>query len=73
MTFFSKLWEQFIFKALVFVIIPWIILAVVFGLYDLQISNAIVNFDNILGKIGADFGEAPGYALIVIAITSLFG
>jgi len=48
-------------------------LAVVFGLYDLEISNAIVNFDNILGKFGADFGEAPGYALIGIAIASLFG
>lgn len=73
MSFFSKLWEQFLFKALIFVIIPWIILAVVFGIYDLQISDAIVNFDNILGRIGADFGEAPGYALIVIAVSSLFG
>jgi len=73
MSFFSRLWEQFLFKGLIFVIIPWIVLAVVFGIYDLQISDAIVNFDNILGKFGADFGEAPGYALIVIAITSLFG
>ncbi len=73
MSIFSKLWEQYLVRALIFVIIPWIILAVVFGLLDLEISNAIVNFDSVLGNFGADFGEAPGFALIGIAIAVLFG
>ncbi|MHA1500228.1 MAG: phosphatase PAP2 family protein [Candidatus Heimdallarchaeota archaeon] len=73
MSFFSRLWEQFLFKGMIFVIIPWIILAVVFGIFDLEISNGIVNFGNILGTFGANFGDSPGYALIAIAVTSLIG
>ncbi|MHA1817750.1 MAG: phosphatase PAP2 family protein [Candidatus Heimdallarchaeota archaeon] len=63
----------FFLKYLSAIMIPWIILAIIFGLYDLQISQAFVNFNSWWGKFGADFGEAPGYALIGISLGILFG
>jgi len=65
--------RNFLIRNFILLFIPWIILAVIFGLYDLQISNSIVNFDSWLGKFGADFGDAPGYGLIGISIAIIFG
>jgi membrane-associated phospholipid phosphatase len=62
------------FKLLFFlIIVSWISLAIIFGLFDLQISQFIVNSDSIAGEFGRDFGEAPGYGLIGISIAILIG
>ncbi|MFW9999324.1 MAG: phosphatase PAP2 family protein [Candidatus Hodarchaeota archaeon] len=60
-------------KLLIFVIVVWIILAVLFGFYDLNISIAVVDENSNWGIFGADYGEAPGYGLIGIAISTLIG
>jgi len=65
-------------RLLILIIVPWIILAIVFGAYDLEISIlAVQDFNQGWGNFGADFGEAPGYALIGISIAiaagSLYG
>ncbi len=65
--------QQFLLIALLAIFIPWIILAIVFGIYDLQISNAVVNFESWWGNFGADYGETPGFGLIGISIAVLFG
>ncbi|NHJ04631.1 MAG: phosphatase PAP2 family protein [Candidatus Heimdallarchaeota archaeon] len=65
--------RNFLISNFIFLFIPWIILAIIFGMYDLQISNSIVNFDSWWGKFGANFGESPGYGLIGISIAILFG
>lgn len=58
-------------------IVGWVILAIVFGLFDLQISILLTNpyntFGNILGQFGAELGEVPGWVLIAIAGTVLGG
>ncbi len=48
-------------------------LAVIFGILDLQISIAVVDETNSFGIFGADYGELPGYAIICIAIVVLIG
>jgi len=56
-----------------FVIVIWAILALIFGFLDLNISIAFVDETSIWGNFGADYGEVPGYALIVIALATLLG
>lgn len=60
-------------KLLILIIIVWVILAIIFGFYDLSISIAVVDENSAWGIFGADYGEAPGYGLIGIAITTLIG
>ena len=60
-------------KLALIVIAIWIILGLIFGLYDLAISIAVVDEASIWGNFGADYGEIPGYALIVIALATLLG
>ncbi len=55
------------------VIVIWVILGIIFGLYDLAISTAVVDEASIWGNFGADYGEIPGYALIIIALATLLG
>ena len=55
------------------VIIPFIVLAIVFGLYDLQISHVFVNQNSNWGIFGAKYGELPGYAIIFIGLAILIG
>jgi len=55
------------------VIICWIVLAIIFGFTDLQISIALVNRDAIWANIGKDFGEGPGYGIIAVSIAILIG
>ncbi|HUY00472.1 MAG TPA: phosphatase PAP2 family protein [Candidatus Deferrimicrobium sp.] len=67
-------WKDSITWKLIFgVLIGWIVLALVFSIFDLQISIAMVNQTNPFGVFGADYGEIPGYALIGIAIVVLIG
>jgi len=58
---------------IIIIIIVWAILAIIFGMYDLQISIAVVNETSNLGNFGADYGEVPGYGLIAIALATYIG
>ncbi|MHA1489248.1 MAG: phosphatase PAP2 family protein [Promethearchaeota archaeon] len=69
----EKLKGSIIIKLLLIVIIPWIILAVIFGIFDLEISIAIVDENSTWGNFGADYGETPGWGLILIALAILIG
>ena len=60
-------------KITLIVIVIWVILALIFGFYDLAISIAVVDEASIWGNFGADYGETPGYALIAIALATLLG
>ncbi|NVM54450.1 MAG: phosphatase PAP2 family protein [Candidatus Helarchaeota archaeon] len=60
-------------KVLFLVIIAWIILAIIFGIYDLQISIAVADSNNPFGIFGADYGEIPGFVIIAIGIVVLIG
>ena len=60
-------------KLILLVVISWIILAIIFGYLDLEISKAIVNEDSLWGNFGKDFGEPPGYGLIAISLSILIG
>jgi len=60
-------------KLLIFIVVSWIILAVVFAFTDLEISKAVVDENSVWGNFGEEFGEAPGYGLIVIALSAFIG
>ena len=60
-------------KLTLLVLVSWIILAIIFGIYDLNISIAVVDGTSAWGNFGADYGELPGYALIGIALATFFG
>ncbi len=66
-------WDSNITKLLIVVIIIWIILAIIFGFTDLEISKALVNRECLWANIGKDYGEAPGYGIIAVAISILVG
>lgn len=55
-------------KVLIIIIITWVALATIFGFTDLAISAAVADRDSPWGNFGADYGEAPGYGFIAIAI-----
>lgn len=73
MSILEKIKESFLAKMLLIIIIPWIVLAIIFGFIDLQITKAVANPESLWGQFGADWGEAPGYGLIAIAIGILLG
>lgn len=58
-------------KYFILIIMNWLIFAILFGVYDLEISKAIYDKDSLLGWFGAVFGQMPGYGLIAIAGTLL--
>ncbi len=58
---------------IILIIVVWAILAVIFGIYDLQISIALVDETSNWGNFGADYGEIPGYGLIAIALATYIG
>jgi len=60
-------------KLTLLVLVSWIILAIIFGIYDLNISIAVVDGTSAWGNFGADYGELPGYALIGIALATFIG
>jgi len=70
----SNFRETGTFKLLLIVLIAWLVLAIVFGLTDLQISQTvIVPINQAWGDFGADYGEAPGYGFIAIGVVILIG
>jgi len=66
-------WDSRITKLLIVVIIIWIILAIIFGFTDLEISKALVNRESLWANFGRDYGEGPGYGIIAVAISILIG
>ncbi|MHA2431396.1 MAG: phosphatase PAP2 family protein [Promethearchaeota archaeon] len=60
-------------KLLITILVIWIVLAILFGIYDLEISIALVDEESNWGNFGADYGEVPGYALIAIALATFLG
>jgi len=54
-------------------IIIWVILSVIFGIYDLEISIFLVNEESSWGNFGAYYGEYPGYAFIAIGLSAYIG
>ena len=70
---FENLKKSFIMKLLLCMIILWVILAIVFGFTDLEISKSVVNENSVWGIFGREYGEAPGYGLIAIALSALIG
>ena len=60
-------------KLTLLVLVSWIILAIIFGIYDLNISIAVVDETSAWGDFGAVYGELPGWALIGIALATFFG
>ena len=58
---------------LISIIICWIILAIIFGFTDLEISKAIVNRESDWARFGRDFGEGPGYGIIAISLAIFLG
>ncbi len=69
----EKLKKSFTSKLLLILIIVWVILALVFGFTDLEISKAVVDENSAWGIFGRDYGEVPGYALIAIALATYLG
>jgi len=63
-SFYTYLW---------IIIIAWVILAIIFGIYDLQISIFWVNENSLWGNFGADYGEYPGYAFIALGLSAYIG
>jgi len=69
----EKFKESFTAKLLLIIVIVWVILALVFGFTDLEISKAVVDDSSEWGIFGRDYGEVPGYALIAIALATFLG
>lgn len=65
--------DSLINKLMILIIVSWIILAVVFGFTDLEISKAVVDENSVWGNFGEEFGEVPGYGLIAIALSVFIG
>ncbi len=70
---FERLKESMIAKLLLVLIIIWVFLALIFGFTDLEISRFVVDENSVCGIFGRDYGEAPGYGLIAIALSALIG
>jgi len=73
MRMLEKFKESFTAKLLLIIVIVWVILALVFGFTDLEISKAVVDDSSEWGIFGRDYGEVPGYALIAIALATFLG
>lgn len=52
----------------VFLVLIWIILAVIFGIYDLEISKQLVNQNSDWAKFLEDYGMIPGLFVILSGI-----
>jgi len=61
-------------KLLIGIIILWSILAIIFGIYDLEISNYLYKFKNSqLFDIGNNYGNKVGFPLFYISLTIIIG
>ncbi|MBS3084976.1 phosphatase PAP2 family protein [Candidatus Pacearchaeota archaeon] len=55
-------------KLIIIVTIFWIVLAVVFGIYDLLISKFLFDPDSTVGNLVEAFGEIPGLLFIIFSL-----
>jgi membrane-associated phospholipid phosphatase len=55
-------------KLICLVLIAWLILAVVFAFYDLQISRYLANPHSRWGEFIKGYGDIPGYIIFLIAV-----
>ncbi len=60
-------------KLIVVVALIWAALAVVFGIYDLEISKFLFNASNPVGKLVGAFGEIPGILFGLFALFTFWG
>lgn len=65
--------EENLKNSLIIIIVCWIILAIIFGFTDLEISIALVNRESTWANIGKYYGEGPGYGIIAVSIAILIG
>jgi len=65
--------DSFARKLVIPIILIWIVLAIIFGFTDLQISIGIVDENSIWAKFIADYGEYPGWIMVFISIYVLIG
>jgi membrane-associated phospholipid phosphatase len=70
---FNNIGKSFIAKLSLSIIVLWIVLALIFGFTDLEISIAVVDENSTWGIFGGEYGEAPGWGLIAIALSTLIG
>jgi membrane-associated phospholipid phosphatase len=70
---FENLMKSRVSKLLLVIAIIWVILAIVFGFTDLQISILVVDENSVWGIFGREYGEVPGYGLIAVALSALIG
>ncbi len=70
---FEHILQSFINKLFLCIIVLWVILALIFGFTDLEISKAVVDQNSPWGIFGEEFGEAPGWGLIAIGLSVFIG
>ncbi len=59
-------------KLLIIVVLLWVALAVIFGIYDLNISKTIYDATNPVGNLVESFGEIPGALFGLFAILTFW-
>ncbi|MHA2180808.1 MAG: phosphatase PAP2 family protein [Promethearchaeota archaeon] len=69
----TNLKNSFVAKLSLNIIVLWIMLALIFGFTDLEISIAVVDENSSWGNFGREFGEVPGWGLIAIALSTFIG
>ncbi|TFG04072.1 MAG: phosphatase PAP2 family protein [Promethearchaeota archaeon] len=69
----KKINQSIIIKLLLLVIVPWIILAIVFGFTDLEISKNIVNRDSEWASFMYIYDEGPAWGLIATSLVVFIG
>lgn len=70
---FKNLKESGTAKLFIIIIVVWVILVIIFGFTDLEISRAVVDENSLWGLFGREYGEVPGYGLIAIALAAFIG
>ncbi|MFX1328463.1 MAG: phosphatase PAP2 family protein [Promethearchaeota archaeon] len=70
---FKNFIKSLIGKLLFTLIFIWIILALIFGFTDLEISKITVDTNSAWGIFGDKYGGLPGYGLLAIAISVFIG
>ena len=60
-------------KLLILVLVPWTILAIIFGFTDLEISKAVVGTNPIWAEEGTYYAHVPANMMIIIAVAILIG
>ncbi len=65
--------ESIVGRLLLLIIIAWIILAIIFGFSDLEISKAVVDRESQLANFIYIYGELPGWGLMATAIAVFIG